>query len=60
MMAVRKLRVLPRRKLKSANSLRGAIYMQVGADYVRHVSSVVKNRISSLKLHSLVLASEGL
>nr|GMD84221.1 Epidermin biosynthesis protein like [Ipomoea batatas] len=55
---VRKLRVLPRRKLKSANSLRGAICMQVGADYVRHVSSVVKNRISSLKLHSLVLASE--
>ncbi|RAL51189.1 hypothetical protein DM860_018215 [Cuscuta australis] len=55
---VKKLRVLPQRKLKSTNSFRGAIYLQVGADYVRHVSSVVKNRISSLKLHPILFTSE--
>ncbi|KAF7833299.1 uncharacterized protein G2W53_015632 [Senna tora] len=55
---VRKLRVIPRRKLKSAFSQRGAIYMQAGVDYVRHVSSLVKNGINSKKLASLTLASE--
>ncbi|CAH9091069.1 unnamed protein product [Cuscuta epithymum] len=56
---VRRLRILPRRKLKSSSSFRGAVYMQVGAEYVRHVSSAVKNRLSSLKqLHPLLLTSE--
>lgn len=59
-MAVKKLRIIPRRKLKSTNSLRGAMYMQVGADYVRHVSSLVKSGINSLKLASFSLTPEGL
>ncbi|CAA3027510.1 Hypothetical predicted protein [Olea europaea subsp. europaea] len=47
---VKKLRIIPRRKLKNTDSMRSAIYIQAGADYVRHVSSLVKHRISSLKL----------
>ncbi|XP_063950453.1 uncharacterized protein LOC108219853 isoform X2 [Daucus carota subsp. sativus] len=57
---VRKLRIIPRRKLKSTNSLRGAMYMQVGAEYVRHVSSLVKNSITSLRQASSNLTSEEL
>lgn len=34
--------------------------MQVGAEYVRHVSSLVKNSIASLRLASSNLTSEGL
>ncbi|XP_070037538.1 uncharacterized protein [Nicotiana tomentosiformis] len=55
---VRKLRIIPKRKLKSTNSMRGAISMQAGAEYVRHVSSLVKNGINSLKIHSFLLTSE--
>lgn len=58
--AVRKLRIVPKRKLKSTNSMRGAISMHAGADYVRHVSSLVKNGINSLKIHSSLLTCEGL
>ncbi|KAL3502951.1 hypothetical protein ACH5RR_037400, partial [Cinchona calisaya] len=54
---VKKLRIIPRR-LKSTNSLRGAMYMQVGAEYVRHVSSLVKSGMNSLKLASFSLTSE--
>lgn len=60
MMAVRKLRVIPRRKLKSTYSQRGAMYIQAGAEYVRHVSSLVKTGISSLKSSSLSVTTEGL
>ncbi|CAK9151820.1 unnamed protein product [Ilex paraguariensis] len=55
---VRKVRVIPRRKLKNTYSLRGAMYMQVGADYVRHVQSLVKSGINSLRLASFSLTSE--
>lgn len=40
--------------------MRGAIYLQAGAEYVRHVSSIVKHRINSLKLSPFSLPSEGL
>ncbi|XP_051151756.1 uncharacterized protein LOC127265803 [Andrographis paniculata] len=55
---VKKLRIIPRRKLKDTNSMRGAIYLQAGAEYVRHVSSIVKHRITSLKRHSFLLPCE--
>ncbi|CAL5364078.1 unnamed protein product [Camellia sinensis] len=55
---VRKLRVIPTRKLKSTYSLRSAMYMQVGVEYVRHVSSLVKTSINSLKIASLSVTSE--
>ncbi|XP_059282074.1 uncharacterized protein LOC132035924 isoform X2 [Lycium ferocissimum] len=55
---VRKLRIIPKRKLKSTDSMRGAISMQAGAEYVRHVSSLVKHGINSLKSHSYLLTSE--
>ncbi|GFP90263.1 hypothetical protein PHJA_001170200 [Phtheirospermum japonicum] len=55
---VKKLRIIPRRKLKDTNSMRGVIYLQAGAEYVRHVSSVVKHRISAFKLSSLSLPCE--
>ncbi|WCJ37293.1 hypothetical protein M5689_018443 [Euphorbia peplus] len=55
---VRKLRIIPRRQLKSTYSQRSAIYMQVGKEYVRHVSSMVKTGITSLKLASFSLTSE--
>ncbi|CAN1169591.1 hypothetical protein LINPERHAP2_LOCUS28492 [Linum perenne] len=53
-----KLRVVPRRKLKSTNSMRSAMYMQVGKDYVKQVSSLVKNGMNSLKLASFPVTSE--
>ncbi|KAK4342191.1 hypothetical protein RND71_038007 [Anisodus tanguticus] len=56
--AVRKLRIIPKRKFKSTDSMRGAINMQAGAEYVRHVSSLVKHGINSLKIHSHLLTSE--
>ncbi|CAN4104391.1 unnamed protein product [Withania somnifera] len=55
---VRKLRIIPKRKLKSTDSMRGAISMQAGAEYVRHVSSLVKHGINSLKIHSSLLTCE--
>ncbi|KAK7299810.1 hypothetical protein RJT34_10638 [Clitoria ternatea] len=55
---VKKLRIIRRRKPKSANSQRGSIYMQTGVEYVRHVSSLVKNGINSMKSASFSLASE--
>ncbi|KAI5662135.1 hypothetical protein M9H77_21458 [Catharanthus roseus] len=55
---VKKLRIIPRQKLKSTNSLRGALYVHAGAEYVRHVSSLVKSGINSLKLASFSLTSE--
>ena len=60
MMAVRKLRMIPRRKLKSTYSLRSAMYMQAGAQYVRHVSTLVKTGINSLKIASFPVQPEGL
>ncbi|KAE8075472.1 hypothetical protein FH972_014188 [Carpinus fangiana] len=55
---VRKLRVIQRRKLKSTYSQRGAIYIQAGVEYVRHVSSLVKTGMNSLKVASFSVESE--
>ncbi|KAJ0052672.1 hypothetical protein Pint_01781 [Pistacia integerrima] len=55
---VRKLRIIPRRKLRSTYSLRNAMYMQAGAEYVRHVSTLVKTGINTLKLASFSVQSE--
>ncbi|KAK7386073.1 hypothetical protein VNO78_32151 [Psophocarpus tetragonolobus] len=55
---VRKLRIIPRQKLKITKSQRGSIYMQAGVEYVRHVSSLVKIGINSVKSASFSLASE--
>ncbi|XP_022758871.1 uncharacterized protein LOC111305517 [Durio zibethinus] len=55
---VKKLRIIPRRKLRSTYSQRSAMYMQVGAEYIRHVSSVVKTGMNSLKIASFSVTSE--
>ncbi|CAO2813042.1 unnamed protein product [Amaranthus hypochondriacus] len=55
---VKKLRIIPRRKFESSYSSRGSLYIQTGAKYVRHVSSLVKTSINSLMNSSLSLASE--
>eukprot|EP00257_Ricinus_communis_P019201 XP_015578120.1 uncharacterized protein LOC8288297 isoform X1 [Ricinus communis] len=55
---VRKLRIIPRRRLMSTYSQRSAIYMQVGKEYVQQVSSLVKNGMSSLKIASFPVTSE--
>ncbi|XP_050204995.1 uncharacterized protein LOC126655039 [Mercurialis annua] len=58
MVEVRKLRIIPRRRLKSTYSQRSAIYMQVGKEYVRHVSSLMKTGMNSLKIASFPVSSE--
>ncbi|KAJ9176723.1 hypothetical protein P3X46_012005 [Hevea brasiliensis] len=55
---VRKLRIIPRRKLKSTYSQRSAIYMQMGKEYAQHFSSLVKTGMNSLKLASFSVTSE--
>ncbi|XWS75937.1 hypothetical protein CRYUN_Cryun01aG0134500 [Craigia yunnanensis] len=55
---VKKLRIIPRRKLRSTYSQRSAMYMQVGAEYVRHVSSLVKTGMNSLKIASFSVTPE--
>ncbi|KAG9448831.1 hypothetical protein H6P81_008796 [Aristolochia fimbriata] len=55
---VKKVRIIPRRKLRSTFSHRGSLYKQVGAEYVRHVSSLLKTSINSLKIPSLAVTSE--
>lgn len=57
--AVKKLRIIPRQKLKITKSQRGSHYMQAGVEYVRHVSSLVKTGINSMKSATFSLASEG-
>ncbi|KAG2390645.1 hypothetical protein LR48_Vigan07g007500 [Vigna angularis] len=55
---VKKLRIIPRQKLKITKSQRGSHYMQAGVEYVRHVSSLVKTGINSMKSATFSLASE--
>ncbi|PIA58301.1 hypothetical protein AQUCO_00500317v1 [Aquilegia coerulea] len=55
---VKKVRIIPRRKLKLTYSQRGALYVQAGTEYVRHVSALVKNGINSLKLAPFSVTSE--
>ncbi|KAK9156471.1 hypothetical protein Sjap_003951 [Stephania japonica] len=49
---VKKVRIIPRRKLKVTYSQRGALYMQSGVEYLRQVSALVKTGVSSLKQFS--------
>lgn len=58
-MAVKKLRLIPKRKLKNTYSQRGSFYMQAGAEYIRNISTFVKNGINSLKETSFTNTSEG-
>ncbi|KAF2284726.1 hypothetical protein GH714_029594 [Hevea brasiliensis] len=58
LLKVRKLRIIPRRKLKSTYSQRSAIYMQMGKEYAQHFSSLVKTGMNSLKLASFSVTSE--
>ncbi|CAM8899854.1 unnamed protein product [Rhodiola kirilowii] len=55
---VRKLRMIPRRKLKSTYSQLGLMYVQAGAEYVKQVSSLVKNGLHSLRRNSFSETSE--
>ncbi|ERN19071.1 uncharacterized protein LOC18447445 isoform X1 [Amborella trichopoda] len=49
---VKKIRIIPRRKLHATYSQLGAAYMQAGAHYVRHVSALLKSGVSSIKTAS--------
>ncbi|XP_068636555.1 uncharacterized protein [Aristolochia californica] len=55
---VRKIRIIPRRKLRSTFSQRGSLYKQVGAEYVHYVSSLLKTSINSLKISANAVTSE--
>ncbi|XP_071715042.1 uncharacterized protein [Rutidosis leptorrhynchoides] len=55
---VRKVRIIPQRKLKDTYSQQSAIYVQAGVEYIRHVSSVVINKINKLGLSSFSLPCE--
>ncbi|KAM7262428.1 hypothetical protein ACFE04_000111 [Oxalis oulophora] len=56
--SVKRVRVIPRRKLRSIYSQRSAMYMKMGAEYVQQVSSLVKTGMNSLKLASFPITSE--
>lgn len=58
-LAVKKLRIIQRRKLKGTFSNRGSMYKQAGMEYVRHVSSIVKSGINSIKSASFSVTEEG-
>ncbi|KAK4765869.1 hypothetical protein SAY87_007511 [Trapa incisa] len=51
---VRRLRVFPKRHLKNAFSYRSSMYMRLGTEYMRHVSSAMKAGLSSLKIASSI------
>ncbi|XP_024979103.1 uncharacterized protein LOC112516321 [Cynara cardunculus var. scolymus] len=55
---VRKIRIIPQRKLKDTYSQQSAIYVQAGVEYIRHVSSLVKSKINALGISSFSLPSE--
>nr|XP_043624942.1 uncharacterized protein LOC122596431 [Erigeron canadensis] len=55
---VRKVRIIPQRKLKDTYSQQSAIYVQAGVEYIRHVSSLVKSKINKLGLSSFSLPCE--
>lgn len=57
--AVKKIRIIPQRKLRATYSQRGLVYMQLGVEYVRNVSSKLKAGINSIKINSLAVPSEG-
>ncbi|KAL4588872.1 hypothetical protein LXL04_001769 [Taraxacum kok-saghyz] len=49
---VKKIRIIPQRKLKDTYSQQSAIYVQAGVEYIKHVSSIVKNKINALGISS--------
>ncbi|KAL9251281.1 hypothetical protein AKJ16_DCAP03463 [Drosera capensis] len=55
---VKKLRVIPRRKLKGMHHQRGSFYVQAGAEYMKQVSTVMRNSISSIMNSSLPVTPE--
>ncbi|XP_021989472.1 uncharacterized protein LOC110886025 isoform X1 [Helianthus annuus] len=55
---VRKVRIIPQRKLKDTYSQQSAIYVQAGVEYIRHVSSLVKSKINKLGISSFSLPCE--
>ncbi|XXG63082.1 hypothetical protein AAC387_Pa05g1348 [Persea americana] len=55
---VKKMRIIPQQKLRATYSQRGLMYMQLGAEYVRNVSSKLKAGINSIKINSLAVPSE--
>lgn len=58
-LAVKKLRIIQRRKLKGTFSNRGSMYKEAGMEYVRQVSSLVKSGINSMKSSSFSATTEG-
>ncbi|KAI3921724.1 hypothetical protein MKX01_005413 [Papaver californicum] len=55
---VKKMRIVPRKKMKITYSQHSAVYMQAGAEYVRQVSTMVTTRINSLNLAPFSVPSE--
>ncbi|XP_076924679.1 uncharacterized protein LOC143587208 [Bidens hawaiensis] len=55
---VRKVRIIPQRKLKDTYSQQSAIYVQAGVEYIRQVSLLVKSKINKLGLSSFSLPCE--
>ncbi|XP_022943284.1 uncharacterized protein LOC111448102 [Cucurbita moschata] len=55
---VKKLRLIPKRKLMNTYSQKSSIYMRAGAEYIRNISTFVKNGINSLKEASFSTTSE--
>ncbi|XP_010482077.1 PREDICTED: uncharacterized protein LOC104760812 [Camelina sativa] len=57
---VKRLRLIPQRKLRGTDSLRSFMNMQIGmgAEYCRQVSSLVKTGMSSIKQATLSAVSE--
>ncbi|CAA7035193.1 unnamed protein product [Microthlaspi erraticum] len=55
---VKRLRLIPQRKLRGIDSLRSLMNMPMGAEYCRQVSSLVKTGMSSIKQATLSAVSE--
>ncbi|XP_048591236.1 uncharacterized protein LOC111198718 [Brassica napus] len=55
---VRRLRLIPQRKLRGIDSLRSLMSTPMGAEYCRQVSSLVKTGMSSIKTATLSAVSE--
>ncbi|KAJ6835829.1 uncharacterized protein M6B38_329840 [Iris pallida] len=57
---VKKIRIVPRRRKLQATSSQRALYMQVGAEYIRQVTAIMKNQIHALKAASSPAPEEAL
>ncbi|CAH2044804.1 unnamed protein product, partial [Thlaspi arvense] len=55
---VKRLRLIPQRKLRGIDSLRSLMNMPMGAEYCRQVSSLVKTGMTSIKMATLSAVSE--